>query len=115
MPRLSLCCQRDAQVRTAHSLTAGVFRRYTCCSPVISTVFSPETHTFFGTPFRVPDSHTFPRNRVFGQRKLTERAGIGIGNPTIVDTRHSDFHRPRLLPISHPTSAHRLSKWPRAE
>jgi hypothetical protein len=48
---------------------------------------APETHTYFGTPFCVPDSHTFPRNRVFGQRKLAQRRGIRSGNPTFFGSR----------------------------
>jgi hypothetical protein len=39
-------------------------------------------------PFCVPDSHTFPRNRVFGRRKRAKRAGIRIGIPTFLFARH---------------------------
>ncbi len=60
---------------------------------LISDVFSwtVDSHVFRHALY-VPGSHMCPRNRVLGQRKLTDRAGIRAGKPTFFGLRrHSRF------------------------
>ena len=66
----------------------------------------PESHTFFGTRFSVPDDNMFPRKPVFGQRKLTELAGIRIENPTF-----SDLGRRSICPAHHIRLRGRRMRW----
>jgi hypothetical protein len=66
--------------------------------PISDASARPGISHVFRHAFCVPDSYTFWRNRVFGPRKPTERAGIRIGNATFFRAHPARPRRVRSAP-----------------